>query len=199
MRTTIARMVPLDKPPAVLADRAEQILAMLGYTEPRGDTVYGFSPYAPYIPWNSRASTDSPGRWNVLAKDRPPAFLFWYRTSPHDLVPRQLALHVTPTDPAQSDTDMHSVTIDMRGRLLAFSSVPRQYDDRAADDAPPPWPQLFDAADLPMAGFSPVSPQWAPRDFADARAAWEGPLPNGRMCECAWKPRHTADGSYRLR
>src|SRR5262249_37638700 len=30
MRTTLARMVPLDKPPAVLDDRAEQILARLG-------------------------------------------------------------------------------------------------------------------------------------------------------------------------
>ena len=43
-RTTLARLVPLDKPPAVLADRAEQILATLGYTEARGDTAQGFSP-----------------------------------------------------------------------------------------------------------------------------------------------------------
>jgi serine/threonine-protein kinase len=27
-----------------------------------------------------------------------------------------------------------------------------------------------------MAAFSPVDPQWTPRDFADTRAAWEGPL-----------------------
>jgi len=176
MRTTLARMVALDKPPAVLADRAEQILTTLGYTEPRGDTAQGLGPYAPYIPWI--ASIDkSPNRWDVLAKDRPPAFIYWYRTSPRDLVPRQLALRVTPTDPVQLDTDMHTVTIDMRGRLLGFTSVPRQFDDRAATAAPPPWPQLFDAADLPMADFSPVAPQWAPRDFGDARAAWEGPLP----------------------
>jgi hypothetical protein len=92
-------------------------------------------------------------------------------------VPRQLALHVTPLDPPQTDTDMHSVTLDVSGRLLGFSSVPRQFDDSAAGEAAPPWPTLFEAADLPMAAFSPVTPQWAPRDFADTRAAWEGQLP----------------------
>jgi serine/threonine-protein kinase len=175
-RTTIARMVALDKPPAVLADRAEQVLRTLGYTEPRGDAAQGLGSYAPYIPWIARID-DSPHRWDVLAKDRPPAFIYWYRTSPRDLVPRQLALHVTPLDPPQMDTDMHSVTLDMSGRLLGFSSVPRQFDDSAAGEAAPPWPKLFEAADLPMAAFSPVAPQWTPRDFADTRAAWEGPLP----------------------
>jgi serine/threonine-protein kinase len=175
-RTTLARMVRLDKPPAVLADRAEQILSALGYTEPRGDTASGFGAYAAYINWITRVD-DSPNRWDVLANDRPPAFLYWYRTSPRDLAPRQLALHVTPADPPQSDTDMTTVTLDMRGRLLQFTAVPRQFDDRAPDNAAPPWPQLFEAADLPMAAFSPVPPQWAPRDFADVRAAWEGPLP----------------------
>jgi hypothetical protein len=176
MRSTVARLVPLDRPPAVLADRAEQILGTLGYTESRGDTAQGFGSYAPYIPWIARTDT-SPNRWSVLSKDRPPAFLYWYRTSPRDLVPRQLALHVTPTDPPQLDTDMHSVSLDMRGRLLSFTSVPRQFDDRPPDDASPPWAKLFEAADLPMANFSAVAPQWAPRDYADARAAWEGTLP----------------------
>jgi len=175
-RTTLARLVPLDKAPAVLDDRAEQILASFGYTEPRGDTAHGMGPYAPYLPWIARIDA-SPARWRVLANDRPPAFLFWYRTSPRDLAPRQLALHVTPADPPQSDTDMHTVTTDTRGRLLAFTSVPRQFDDSAAPSAPPPWARLFEAADLPMADFTPVAPQWAPRDFADSRAAWEGALP----------------------
>ncbi|HKB09382.1 MAG TPA: hypothetical protein VKD69_01970, partial [Vicinamibacterales bacterium] len=176
MRTTLARMVALDKPPAVLEDRAEQILATLGYTEPRGDTAHGLGPYAPYIVWKARTDTSS-RRWDALSNDRPPGFIYWYRTGPRVLAPRQLAIHVTPSDPPQLDTDMHTVTIDMRGRLLGFTSVPRQFDAAAAgDDATPPWPQLFAAADLPMRDFSPVTPQWAPRDFADARAAWEGPL-----------------------
>jgi hypothetical protein len=85
-RTTIARMVALDKAPAVLADRAEQILKTLGYTEPRGDTAQGMSSYGPYIPWIARTD-DGPHRWDVLARERPPAFIYWYRTSPRPLIP----------------------------------------------------------------------------------------------------------------
>src|SRR5262245_17652218 len=175
-RTTLARLVALDKPPAVLEDRAEQILAVLGYTESRGDSAHGLGAYAPYIVWKTRTDP-SPRRWDALSTDRPQGFIYWYRTSPRELAPRQLALHVTPSDPPQLDTDMHTVTIDMRGRLIGFTSVPRQFDDAAAGDAAPPWPQLFEAADLPMREFSPMPPQWTPRDFGDARAAWEGPLP----------------------
>jgi hypothetical protein len=36
---------------------------------------------------------------------------------------------------------------------------------------------LFDAAVLPMASFHAVEPKWTPRDYATARMAWEGPLP----------------------
>ena len=39
-----------------------------------------------------------------------------------------------------------------------------------------PWKPLFDAAGLDMSTFTPATPQWSPRDFADTRAAWEGPL-----------------------
>ena len=42
-RTTVAGRSPLDKPPAVLIDRAQQILASVGYTEPIADSAYGFS------------------------------------------------------------------------------------------------------------------------------------------------------------
>jgi len=176
-RTTLSRLLPLDKPPAVLDDRAEQILSALGYNEPRGDTAHGLGPYAPYIVWIARTDL-SPNRWDVLGRDRPPGFIFWYRTSPHTLAPRQLALHVTPLDPPQADTDMHTVTIDMHGRLIGFTSVPRQFEDGGAAAAiPPPWPQLFELADLPMRDFTAVETQWTPRDYADARGAWEGALP----------------------
>src|SRR5262249_43236655 len=176
-RTTLARLLPLDKPPAVLDDRAEQILGRLGYTEPRGDTAHGLGPYAPYIAWIARTDP-SPHRWDVIGQDRPPGFICWYRTSPRTLAPRQLALHVTPVDPPESDSDMHTVTMDMHGRLIGFTSVPRQFEDSpGAETVPPPWPQLFELADLPMRDFTPVETQWSPRDYADARGAWEGPLP----------------------
>ena len=36
----------------------------------------------------------------------------------------------------------------------------------------------FRAAGLPFESFTPVEPTWSPKDFADTRAAWEGPLPD---------------------
>src|SRR5205085_2537139 len=60
-----------------------------------------------------------------------------------------------------------------------FQSVPPQFDAAGSESAASaPWPELFAAAGLPMASFSPVAPQWTPRDFADARVAWEGLLPD---------------------
>jgi hypothetical protein len=175
-RATIARLVPLDKPPAVLADRAEQILSRLGYTEPRGDAAAGFQPDPDYLAW--LAATDHrPHRWSRLAAGRPAALIYWYRTSPRDLVPRQLALTVTPNDPPPNDTNMHTVVLDTQGRLVQFNSVPPQLDPAEGPGSPAPWPLLFAEAGLDAGTFSAVTPQWTPRDFADTRAAWEGPLP----------------------
>ena len=48
---TLARLVPLERPPAVLADRAEQVLASFGFNEPRGDTAEGFLTSIDYVTW----------------------------------------------------------------------------------------------------------------------------------------------------
>ena len=47
----MADLVPLDKPPAVLADRAQQILAEFGYTEPPTDSAHGFELGTDYARW----------------------------------------------------------------------------------------------------------------------------------------------------
>ena len=172
---TLARLVPLERPPAVLADRAEQVLASFGFNEPRGDTAEGFLTSIDYVTWIGQTD-QSPQRWQRVSAGFP-AIYYWYRTSPHDLVPRQLALRATPTDPPATDAGMHSVMLDTRGRLLRFTTAPPLFDpDAAAEPVSPPWPLLFQAAGLDLAAFSPVAPQWNPPDYADARGAWEGPF-----------------------
>jgi serine/threonine-protein kinase len=174
---TIARLVPLDKPPEVLADRAEQILATFGYEGPRGDTAQGFAVYNDYFNWLG-AQDRSAARWDRLSSGTPPALIYWYRTSPRDLIPRPLALGVTPNDPPPNDSGMHTVVLDTRGQLVQFNSVPPQFDPSAVETSTgPPWPVMFTAAGLDIARFSSAASQWNPRDFADARAAFEGPLP----------------------
>jgi hypothetical protein len=115
----------------------------------------------------------------VLAAGTPPALALWYRSSPRQLAPlRHGAIEVTPTDPPSNDTGMRTAIIDTRGRLLEFHAVPPQFDAAQTPAEAPRWSDLFDAAGLSMAAFRPAAPQWTPRDFADTRAAWEGPLPD---------------------
>ena len=174
-RITVAGLVPLDKPPAVLADRAQQIIASLGYTDRIADSAFNLATSYPYINWLA-ANDQRPNRWDSLKQGSPATLLFWYRTSPRLLMPNRTQAQVTVADPPLIISGMTLVMLDTLGRLQEFHAVPPQFDAATAPAAPPRWDALFDAAGLNMASFSPVTPQWTPRDFADTRAAWEGPL-----------------------
>jgi len=172
-RATMADLVPLEKPPAVLADRAQQILAAFGYRDTPADTEQGFRIPEDYARW--LVDTDgTTGRWNPARVARGPALLFWYRTSPRDLEPDSPSPVVTPNDPAYVFSGMSLVVLDMKGRLVEFRRLPPQRDTTAQAPAPR-WESAFDAAGLALSAFRPVDPEWTPKDFADARAAWEGP------------------------
>jgi serine/threonine-protein kinase len=176
-RTTIAGRVPLDKPPAVLADRAQQILQSLGYTDPPADSAYDFAIGQVYLRWI--AMTDQrPERWDQLKTGNPPGLLFWHRTSPRLLIPQRSQAQVTTNDPTMAVSGMTLVMVDTLGRLMEFQAVPPQIDADGAPAPPPQWEPLFAAAGLNLAAFTPVTPRWSPRDFADTRAAWDGPMPD---------------------
>jgi protein kinase-like protein len=176
-RVTIAGRVPLDKPPAVLTDRAQQIIASLGYTDAVADAADGFTVGQAFLRWT--AQTDArPERWDVLNSGSVPALVFWHRTSPRLLVPTRTQSQVTYTDPPMTVSGMTALLLDTRGRMIEFQAVPSQFETDPAPAVTPPWEKLFDAAGLPLASFTPVAPQWSPRDFADTRAAWEGAMPD---------------------
>jgi hypothetical protein len=172
---TIAGRVPLDKPPAVLEDRAQQVLASLGYTDPVVDSAAGFAIAQPFVRW-AAATDQRPGRWDILKTGSPPALVFWRRTSPRLLVPQRQDPQVTNNDPPMAVSGMTYLIVDTLGRMIEFQAVPPQFESDPAPTTVPRWEALFDAAGLKLASFTPVAPQWSPRDFADTRAAWEGPL-----------------------
>ena len=175
-RASIPGLVPLDKPTDVLADRAEQMIASFGYTEPAIDRARGFTVAWDVPRWlQQQGPTDW---WPALRSGTPPALLFWYRTSPRDLVPDTPASSVSSTDPPLLVSGMQLAILDTKGRLVEFHSVPPQLDTDNAATAAPNWRSLFDAAGLDMAAFTPDAPQWTPPNFADTRAAWEGPSPD---------------------
>jgi len=174
VRASIPALVPLDKPPEVLIDRIDQLTTAIGYDSQAVDRAYGFVASSDYPDW-ARATSTRQNWWDVLRVGSPPALVFWYRTSPRPMAPLRAVASVSPTDPPADVSGMRSFVTDTRGRLVEFHATPPQLD--AAEPAPAPdWRPLFDAAGLDMAAFKPTAPEWTPRDFADLRAAWQGPL-----------------------
>jgi hypothetical protein len=55
----LAGLDPLEKPPAVLADRAEQIFASLGYSSDEADHASGFAIAGDYSRWIEQDETDA--------------------------------------------------------------------------------------------------------------------------------------------
>jgi serine/threonine-protein kinase len=175
--SSIAAHVPLEKAPAVLADRAQQILADFGYGDQPADTDQNFIAPPDFQQW--LADTDnSTNRWSSARVRSGPAMAFWYRTSPRDLEPDSPSPQVTPTDPATTVTGQSVVVVDTRGRLVEFRRVPPQRDANAGESPAPDWTAMFRAAGLAPGAFTSVAPDWTPKDYADTRAAWEGPSPD---------------------
>jgi hypothetical protein len=174
VRASIAGLVPMDKPRDVLADRVDQMIAALGHDEPIADRADGFLVPQDYLQWAQKSGPAD--WWGTLRSGEPPALLFWTRTSPRDMVPAQPGGAVTLTDPPMNVSGMHQIFLDTRGRLVEFHSVPPQLEKDTHASAAPPWGMLFAAAGLVFESFTAVGSEWTPRDFADTRAAWEGPL-----------------------
>jgi hypothetical protein len=167
--------VPFDKPPAVLAERAREVIQRLGYTDPPADRASGFASsndYLRYVYEHDHSLT----RWNALASLRPAAAYFWYREGPEHLIPLDNSGEITRQDPPPLVSGMKQVRLDTRGRLIYFDAVPPQADARvtAAAAAAPDWRGLFELADLDWARFTPADSMWNPPMFCDTVAAWNG-------------------------
>ncbi|MBC7772106.1 MAG: protein kinase [Pyrinomonadaceae bacterium] len=197
--------VPLPKAPAVLEDRAKEVLASLGYGDSPGDTFSGFllkRGYLQYLPQNDQ----SPERWEALRTGRPSVARFMYRSSKTLLNPLAFQGRVTATDPPAVEPGMATVELDTKGRLHALSVVPpisvysaaASIPDKAAEEeekdgagdatgpaTPPPsaaatevdWASVFKHAELDMSLFKAADPERTPPTFADRRFAWEGVFP----------------------
>lgn len=180
-RVLLTGYVPLQKPPEVLADRAREISRELGYTDVPVATAWGFSTDREFLRF-ARDRGDGAATRDRLRAGQPAVLRFWYRSSPGSMVPVGTEERVTPSNPPMTVPGMRSVTVDSDGRLVDFWAVPPQLEA-----APPsksiavleatPWNRLLELAGLQLADFQLVTPQWTPREYADERVAWEGPLP----------------------
>jgi serine/threonine-protein kinase len=176
-RNALFRQVPFDRPPAVLDDRARGLLAALGYTSRPKDEASGFSMNGEMLRW-IRAERPSADRWAWLPTGRAPALTYYYRSSPRPLLPDSTSRRPNLGDPPLVVTGMTSVVFDTQGRLLQLTVVPPQRDSPSTVPAVPAnWSPLFAEAGLARDRFVEAAPEWTPPQFADARAAWTGTMP----------------------
>jgi len=173
-RGSVLSQRPMSIPADALADRANQLLERLGYARDAADWATGFDIDSGYTRWAQQSGPSA--WWTDLRIGRPSAVIFWYRTSPQTLAPSSPASRVNASDPPVSVPGMHRLFLDADARLVEFQSVPPANTMQNAAAASP-WPALFEAAGLDLGTFRPTPPKWLPPVFADATAAWEGPVP----------------------
>ncbi|HEY7475181.1 MAG TPA: serine/threonine-protein kinase [Vicinamibacterales bacterium] len=171
-RASVLAHVPLNKPRAVLLDRASELRRMLGYTDPIGDSASGFYFDQPYLTW-AAGQRWTPEQWNTLRTGRPSAVVFWYRSSPRTLVPYDDTDSVSLSDPPLITRGMVRIDLDTEGRLLQFLAVPSLKSEPATLD----WDVLFKAAGLDRSRFKDAQPAVLPRTYADEWKAWTGAFP----------------------
>ncbi len=178
MNNPIQKYVSLEKPPEVLADRAEEIVKQLGYETTIQDRSWKFSrnfEYLKYIEENDK----SVSRWEQLRLSRIPSMYFEYRQSPRLLLPAPSEDHVGYFDPPLVVSGMSNVRLSPSGGLLHFLTVPPQQEkEQPQVKSPSPWSLLFELAQFDEGNFKPVESTWNPQVYCDERAAWEGHWPD---------------------
>ncbi|MCC7186735.1 MAG: serine/threonine protein kinase [Acidobacteria bacterium] len=168
-------MVPFDRAPASLIDRARDITRLAGATEAPTDRASGIFVRGETFAW-LRAQPDAPGSAAALHAGQPPTVVFWYRSSPQWLVPN--GVRVASNDPPAVAPGQTLVVLDLAGRLLSFERLPLQLQATVATTTSSvDWDSFFEAAAIDPSTLTPATPTYSPLAFADARAAWVGTWP----------------------
>ena len=168
-----------DKPPEVLAQKAREIAAQLGYPDQPVDSayelVYDFSQLYHY-------GKNAADRLRKLERERPSPVHFYYRESPNHLQPIRTHSNklgvVNNYDPPRELPGMLNLGLDARGYLQFFGVEPPLRDNLAQTAPKPDWNVLNAAIGFNLSTFTPVEPEVVPDVAYDARVAWTGTYPN---------------------
>jgi serine/threonine-protein kinase len=175
----LVQLAPLERPPAYLATKAQELLADLGYNEAPRDFLFVFDSNEPYID-HLRDEGLTASTWDRMRSRQPAVMTFTYRQSPEFL------LRINPSaiggwmdDPPGDRPGMIQVDLDPTGRLIHFKAIPWEVASSATVE--PDWRPLFEAAGLDPATFEETEPTWNPPVFSDSRRAWLGRYPEGEQ------------------
>ncbi len=180
-RLSALERMRLDYSPEVLAQKAREMIAHLGFPDRPADEWYELDFDSEFL--NYDESNDKPPRWNEVFQNRPAQLLFRYRQSPYPM--SSIRFHddkLTPGivdygDPPVDMSGMINVTLDSEGRLQRFITIPPQVLDAAGPAQSPDWKPFFAAAQLDPANFQPAEPKWTFVASSDTRQAWTGVWP----------------------
>ena len=169
------------KPPQVLADRAREMVATLGYPGEPEAPRYGYlEDPQPTLPGGTASSEPS----NV---GRRSAIRFWYRQETDRALPESTRrlLYGRPSDPEPPVAGRIITILDQEARLLYFQADPVDETAEAIaanqlgeGQAEVDWSAAISMTGLVASDLTPAEPGIAPV-FADARASWLGNDPAG--------------------
>jgi serine/threonine-protein kinase len=163
-----------DKSPAVLEERAREMVARFGYDENPADSMSWME--RDYDTLRYLADHHPAPGWRKLYAGLGPPVLVGYRQSPQPLIASG-SQAVTASDPPLEVSGMVNVVIDTRGQLRRFRAVPPQLETGNAVAAEFDWSRVFAEAGLDPARFQKREPTWVPPSAFDARAEWTGSIP----------------------
>ena len=202
IRYSAVEKMHLEQTPEVLAHKAREIVAQVGYPEKPVDSGFGFDYDTNFI--NSVEKETQKPNWDEVLAGRPTTLQFWYRQSPDLLGPtdyRDFMLTpgiVAEDDPAMTLSGMVNVKLDTKGRLIYLQAMPPQKEtaqekekENVVAASAPDWRALFSAAELDASKLQPAAPEWASFGASDTRAAWTGVWPGSnrplRVEAAAWR------------
>jgi len=168
----LVRHVPMEKPPAVLAERAQSMVRELGYSATPADTYHDFDTNSDFLGYIAKWEPVST-RWNH--EIGPIHYFFRSSSQPiytYDFFKSLPSEHAPPLD----HTGDAMLRLSPKGRLLKLIIVPAQTVKAQENDAPAAvdWSPLFREAGLDAAHWTAAAPEWTPPVYADTRAAWTG-------------------------
>jgi len=163
-----------EKSPAVLRERAREIVAGFGYEKNPQDSMFWLE--RNYGPLRYLANHKPAPGWRKLYRELGPPVLFGYRQSPRPLVALGFG-QVDKANPPLEISGMVTLTTDALGRMWDFRAVPPQIESGAPPTGEFEWLQVFTAAGLDPARFQKVEPKWIPATPFDARGEWTGSIP----------------------
>ena len=191
-----------SKSPEVLSNRAQEVIARIGYSGKPGDRDWGFGYNTDFIDYAS--THDKPhADWSKLPYQRPELLSFWYRQAQKELIPDNFWGNAIPgvvkfDDPPLITSGMVDVWMDDEGRLGWFQAIPDEKEGQPAAGAnaisevqKPDWGVLFAAADIDPSQLKSAPSTWNSLAASDYREAWDGTWPG------SGRPLHVEAASLR--